>query len=148
MSGILCAIRGGPSSQGSIDLGIQLAKQTGEPLHFLYVVNLDFLKMTETSRTHVLSEEMRRMGEFILLTTQSKAERVGVAAEGIVRQGDVTEEIIDLAKQLAASHIILGRPKIEDQAAFFTEDRFQAFVKRCERETGSKVLLAEMGGGQ
>ncbi len=146
MSGILCAVRGGPASQGPIELGIQLAKETGERLHFLFVVNLDFLKMTETSRTHVLSEEMRGLGEFILLTAQAKADKSGVIAEGSVRQGDVMEEIVTLAKELEVSHIVLGRPRLEDQASVFTPDRLQSFVKFLEEETGSKVMLAESGG--
>ncbi len=43
MPGIICAIRGGPSSQPTIATSIQLAKDTKETIHFLYVVNLDFL---------------------------------------------------------------------------------------------------------
>ena len=93
----------------------QLAKQTGERLHFLFVVNLDFLMMTEKSRTQVLSEEMRGLGEFILLTAQAKADKSGVIAEGSVRQGNVMEEIVTLAKELEVSHIVLGRPRLEDQ---------------------------------
>lgn len=146
MSGILCAIRGGPASQGPIELGIQLAKQTGERLHFLFVVNLDFLKMTETSRTQVLSAEMRGLGEFILLTAQAKADKSGVIAEGSVRQGDVMEEIVTLAKELEVSHIVLGRPRSEEQPDVFTLERLQSFVQFLEDETGSKVLLAERGG--
>ncbi len=146
MSGILCAIRGGPASQGPIELGIQLAKQTGERLHFLFVVNLDFLMMTETSRTQVLSEEMRGLGEFILLTAQAKADKSGVTAEGSVRQGAVMEEIVTLAKELEVSHIVLGRPRLEGQASVFTPDRLRAFVEFLEEETGSKVMLAESGG--
>jgi nucleotide-binding universal stress UspA family protein len=146
MSGILCAIRGGPASRGPIELGIQLAKQTGERLHFLFVVNLDFLKMTETSRTQVLSAEMRGLGEFILLTAQATADKSGVIAEGSVRQGDVMEEIVTLAKELEVSHIVLGRPRLEEQPSVFTPDRLQSFVRFLEDETGSKVLLAEPGG--
>lgn len=146
MSGILCAIRGGPASQGPIELGIKLAKQTGEGLHFLFVVNLDFLLMTETSRTQVLSEEMRGLGELILLTAQAKADKSGVIAEGSVRQGDVMEEIATLAKELEVSHIVLGRPRRRDETNVFTPDRLQSFVEFLEEETGSKVVLAEPGG--
>ena len=146
MSGILCAIRGGPASQGPIEQSITLAKETGEALHFLYVVNLDFLKMTEISRTHVISEEMHHMGEFILLTAQAQAQKAGVSAVGTVRHGDVTQEIIDLANELGASHIVLGRPLSEDQTAVFSDDRLEAFVNLCEQETSARVVLASSGG--
>lgn len=146
MSGILCPIRGGPGSKGAIELGIQLAKQTGEQLHFLFVVNLDFLNLTVTSRTQVLSAEMRGMGEFILLTARAKAEEEGVIAGCTVRQGGVMEEIMNLAKEIEASHVILGRPQREEEENIFTVDRLQAFVQRLEEETGSKVMLVETGG--
>jgi nucleotide-binding universal stress UspA family protein len=146
MSGILCPIRGGPGSKGAIELGIQLAKQTGEQLHFLFVVNLDFLNLTVTSRTQVLSAEMRGMGEFILLTARAKAEEEGVIAGCTVRQGNVMEEIMNLAKEIEASHVILGRPQREEAENIFTADRLQAFVQRLEEETGSKVMLVETGG--
>jgi nucleotide-binding universal stress UspA family protein len=148
MSGILCPIRGGPGSKNAIELGIQLAKKTGERLHFLYVVNLDFLNITQQSRTHVLSAEMRGMGEFILLAAQSKAEEAGVLADGSVRQGEVMDEIVAIAREVEASHVILGRPKTkgEEQVNIFTTDRLKAFTQQLEEMTGSKVILAEEGG--
>jgi hypothetical protein len=39
MPGILCAIRGGPSSQSTITTSIQLARDTGETIYF--PANLD-----------------------------------------------------------------------------------------------------------
>lgn len=145
MSGILCPIRGGPGSQPAIELGILLAESMQERLHFLYVVNLDFLKATERGRTHVLSEEMRGMGEFILLTALTKAETAGIEADGTVRQGHIMDEIIAMAKEMEASHIILGRPR-EEEEDVFTIDRLEAFIRVCEQETGSKVVLADQGG--
>lgn len=146
MSGILCPIRGGPRSKSAIELGIQLAKQTDESLHFLFVVNLDFLNQTEVSRTHVISQEMHAMGEFILLTAQVKAEEEGIVAECSVRQGDVMEEIIELAKEIEVSHVILGRPQREEQENVFTSDHLQSSVSRLEEEIGTTVILAEHGG--
>jgi nucleotide-binding universal stress UspA family protein len=148
MSGILCPIRGGPGSTNAIELGIRLAKETGERLHFLYVVNLDFLNMTQQSRTHVLSAEMRGMGEFILLAAQAKAEDAGVLASGIVRQGEVMDEIVAYAREVEASHVILGRPKAkgEEQVNIFTTDLLKDFTQQLEEVTGSKVVLTDDGG--
>ena len=39
MSGIVCAIRGGPDSQPTIRRAISLAKETNLSLYFLYVIN-------------------------------------------------------------------------------------------------------------
>lgn len=43
MSGIVCAIRGGPFSRPTIDKAIALSRESGQQVHFLYVINLDFL---------------------------------------------------------------------------------------------------------
>jgi nucleotide-binding universal stress UspA family protein len=147
MGGILCPIRGGPGSKGAIAAGISLAKEIQEPLHFLYVVNLDFLNLTERGRTQVISEEMRGMGEFILLRAQAQAEQNGIKAQWTVRQGNVMDEIMAMAKEIEASHIILGQPKHEEQNVF-TMERLKTFVEHCEKETGAKVVLAETGGDE
>ena len=73
MPGIVCAIRGGPASQPTIQKAIQLAEKTHQTVYFLYVVNLDFLTLTSTSRVHVVEKELHQMGEFILLTAQTQA---------------------------------------------------------------------------
>ncbi|MCB0240075.1 MAG: hypothetical protein KDH08_15830, partial [Anaerolineae bacterium] len=77
MSGIVCAVRGGPASQPTVSRSIALAAETGLPLYFLYVVNLEFLDHTASSRTHTISKEMAEMGEFILMAAQAKAEAQG-----------------------------------------------------------------------
>ena len=74
MSGIICAVRGGPDSQVTIDEAISLALEANLPLNFLYVVNLDFLTHTQSSKTHTITDQLTQMGEFILLTAQQKAE--------------------------------------------------------------------------
>ena len=85
MSGIVCAVRGGPASQPTIHRAILLAKETGQKIHYLYVVNLDFLERTASSRTHTISKELRHMGEFILLTAQIEAQNQGVDSVGAQR---------------------------------------------------------------
>jgi nucleotide-binding universal stress UspA family protein len=145
MAGIVCAVRGGPHSQSTIGRAIDLARETGLSLHFLYVVNLDFLTHTTSSRVRTISEEMRQMGEFILLAAQSKALTEGVAAETLVRQGNVGEEIVHLCRELAADYLVMGLPQIEQEESLFTHERLQAFVKDAEEQSGAKVVLAEGG---
>jgi nucleotide-binding universal stress UspA family protein len=145
MAGIVCAVRGGPDSQVTISRAISLARETGLSLHFLYVVNLDFLTHTTSSRVRTISEEMRQMGEFILLAAQSAALAEGVTAETVVRQGDVGEEIVTLCRELAADYLVMGRPQIEQEESFFTHERLQSFVRDTEERTGAKVVLPEGG---
>ena len=141
MSGVICPIRGGPSSQPTIKRAISLAKEKNLALHFLLVVNLDFLTYTESSRVRVISEEMHEMGEFILLTAQEAAKAEGVSAKADVRQGEVGEEIVLLAQELEADFIIMGRPLGEQEDDVFSQDRLDSFIARLESESGAKVIL-------
>lgn len=140
MSGIVCAIRGGPASQPTIERAITLAKETELPLYFIYVVNLDFLTRTQSSRVHTIEKELHNMGEFILLTAQAKAEEEGIRAEGIVRQGSVGDEIIAVSNELEVNYVVLGSPQGVQDADAFTRDHFSKFVSRIEEECGAEVI--------
>jgi nucleotide-binding universal stress UspA family protein len=143
MPGIVCAVRGGPASQPTIAKAIALAQETGLPLYFLYVVNLDFLSHTPTSRVHTISQEMHEMGEFILLMAREGASRQGISAGGVVRHGNVGEELIGLCHELEADYLVLGKPKVEREDTVFTHDRLREFVARSEEQTGAKVVFPE-----
>jgi nucleotide-binding universal stress UspA family protein len=143
MSGIVCAIRGGPHSQATIDRSIALAQETGQTLNFLYVVNLDFLVRTSSTRVHTISEQMHQMGEFILLTAQDAAARQGVEARGVIRHGNVAEEIISLCHEIDAAYLVLGWPKVEREDTVFSRELLRQFVERTEEQTGATVVLPE-----
>jgi nucleotide-binding universal stress UspA family protein len=120
-----------------------LAQETGLPLYFLYVVNLDFLSHTPTSRVHTISQEMHEMGEFILLMAQEGASRQGISAAGLIRHGSVGEELIGLCHELEADYLVLGKPKLEREDTVFTHDLLREFVVRTEELTGARVVFPE-----
>lgn len=143
MPGIICAVRGGPASQPTIHKAIELAEKTGQTILFLYVVNLDFLERTASSRTHTISKELRQMGNFILLTAQVQAESKGIVSDGIIREGNVGEEIIRVCQETQADYIILGRPQGEHEDNAFTRERINKFARLIETTSGAKIILAE-----
>lgn len=144
MSGIVCAIRGGPHSLPTIHLAVSLALETNQPLYFLYIVNLDFLARTTSTRTHTIDREMEEMGEFILLDAQSRAAELGVAAEGLVRHGSIGEQIATLCKELGADYLVIGRPQLdEDEENVFTHARLENFANMVEQQTGAKVIMPD-----
>lgn len=143
MSGIVCAVRGGPASQPTVSRSIALAAETGLPLYFLYVVNLEFLDHTASSRTHTISKEMAEMGEFILMAAQAKAEAQGVQAQGVVRNGVVAEEIAELCHQINADYLVIGQPQYQSDDNIFTAILHDEFIRRIETQTGARVVLPE-----
>ena len=143
MSGIVCAIRGGPASRPTIEKAIELAKSGGLELFFLYIVNIDFLDRTITSRVAIISQQMQHMGEFIMLSAQATAKAKGIEAQGLVRQGDVTEEISKLCHEIQADYLVIGSPKLQREDSHFTETLLADFIRRVEEQTGAKVILSE-----
>lgn len=141
MTGIICAVRGGPASKPTIAQAITLAVETQLPLHFLFIVNLDFLTHTSSSRTHTVSEQMDQMGEFILLAAQESAAAQGVKAIGEIRHGDVMEQITQCCHEIEADYLVLGRPRTEKEANVFTHDLLAEFTTRIEQQTGAKVVV-------
>lgn len=81
------------------------------------------------------------MGEFILLSAQTTASSRNVEAEGVVRQGDVGEEIVNLCHEVQASYVILGTPQTETEENIFSIQRLNTFRERLESETGAQVIL-------
>ena len=143
MSGIVCAVRGGPASQPTVSRSIALAGETGLPLYFLYVVNLEFLDHTASSRTHTISKEMAEMGEFILMAAQAKAEAQGVQAQGMVRNGVVAEEIAELCHQIYDEYLVIGQSQYQSDDNIFTAILHDEFIRRIETQTGARVVLPE-----
>jgi nucleotide-binding universal stress UspA family protein len=143
MSGIVCAVRGGPDSRPTIAKAIALAKESGLALYFVYIVNIDFLDHTIRSRVQTISQQMQQMGEFILLTAQATAKRKGIEAQGVVRHGNVTQEISSLCHEIKADYLVIGRPKFHQEDSLFTETLLTEFIERVEEQTGARVILPE-----
>ena len=143
MSGIVCAIRGGPESRPTIERAVNLARKSDLPIYFLYVVNLDFLARTSSTRLKTIGEEMHQMGEFILLSAQRTAAAQGASAQGIIRRGKVRQEIIQLCTELDADYVIIGRPKGAPEKDIFTSNLLSGFIDQIERECGAQVILTE-----
>ena len=142
MPGIVCEIRGGPASQPTISKGINLAIDNMLPLHFLYVVNLDFLTHSSSSRVQLISKEMQQMGEFILLSACNEAGKQGVKANGIVRQGSIWEEILNLCQEIDADFLVMGSPE-EGGESHATQEQMDKFRQRIEEETHTRVVQAK-----
>lgn len=143
MSGIVCAIRGGAASHPTIDRAIALARETDLPVTFLFVLDLSFLLHTMHSQTGTITEELREMGEFILLTAQTRAEGAGVEAEGVVREGQsVREAVAALSRELDADYVVMGRPREARDRNVFTHDMLEALSRQLDEEMDATVVFA------
>lgn len=143
MPGIVCAVRGGPASLVTIKKAVEFANEQSLPLIFVYVVNIEFLSYTASSRVRTITHEMRQMGDFILLIAEEKALDMGITAKGVVRQGKVGEEIIAVCREFGADYAIMGKPKGREERDIFTHERMYRLSQRIEAESGAKVILVQ-----
>lgn len=137
---ILCATRGGEASYRTQDAAIALAKQRGEELLFLYVVDIEFLQRTARAvRPDVVTAEMDKMGEFLLAMAQERAQNQGVGAAYVLRHGDLRPELKAAARELDVALVVLGKPAGKESA--FALESLEAFAAEIEAETGVEARI-------
>ena len=142
MGKILCPTRGGEGSYRTQDAAIAIAKERGDELVFLYVVDLDFLNKTERAvRPDVVAEEMIHMGEFLLTMAQERAGKQGVEARYVLRQGDVRAEIKAAAVEERASMVVLGKSVSDEPECAFPPASLVEFAEEIEAETGIEARV-------
>jgi nucleotide-binding universal stress UspA family protein len=134
MAKILCATRGGEASYRTQDATIALAQERGDEILFLYVVDIEFLKKTARAvRPDVVTAEMDKMGNFLLAMAQERAQKQNVAADCVLRHGDLRRQLIAAARELDVTLVVLGKPAGEEST--FALAGLEAFAAKIETET-------------
>lgn len=139
MGSILCATRGGEASYRTQEAAILLAKERGDALVFLYVVDLSFLDHTASPIVIDVENELDQMGNFFLIMAKENATDQGVQTRSITRHGAVQEEILDAIQEEHATAVVLGRPAGE--ASKFQAASLEAFAKRIVAETKAEAII-------
>jgi nucleotide-binding universal stress UspA family protein len=139
MGKILCAIRGGEGSYPTQDAAIALARERGDELVFLYVVDVSFLNQTAAPLVVDVDAALEKMGRFQLTMAQERADAQGIEAHIAVRTGRLRPELVAAATELGVDLIVLGRPLGE--TAVFEQATLQAFAAILQSETDADVLI-------
>ncbi len=139
MGTILCATRGGEESYGTQDAAIGLAKQRGDTLFFLYVVDVSFLDQTAAPMVIDVELRLEKLGRFQLKMAQERARAQDVVAQAIVREGRLRAELVTVANEISATLIVLGRSR--SQTAIFEENALQKFADDLQAESGIEVRI-------
>jgi len=138
MSKILCAIRGGEASQRIQDIGIKLAKDRGEEIVFLYVVNTEFLDTASAALRESVTLEMEKLGDFLLLMAEERAKREGVVAGRILRHGYLRDEFEAAAAAPEISTVLLGKP---GEGGNFSLETLEILAKEIKEKCQVEVLI-------
>ncbi|RLD00126.1 MAG: hypothetical protein DRI77_01195 [Chloroflexi bacterium] len=139
MGKILCATRGGEASYRTQDATIALAQERGDEILFLYVIDIEFLKVARAVRPDVVTAEMEKMGEFLLAMAQERAQKQGVKADYVLRHGDMRQELIAAAREMDVALVVLGKPTGEESA--FAMAGLESFAAKIEAETGVETRI-------
>jgi hypothetical protein len=140
MQRILCATRGGEASRRTQDAVIAMAKQEGASILFLFVVDVEFLRLTARGvRPDVVLAEMEHMGDFLLAMACERAEAQGVEAEACLRHGPLINALESAAVDEDVDAVAFGRPAGPDST--FSLADLESLCQRIEKDTGVKTYI-------
>jgi nucleotide-binding universal stress UspA family protein len=137
---VVCATRGGEGSEPTIQQAIQLAQERGLQLTFLYIADLEFMRHSATGRASLAAEELRKMGEFIMLTLVEQAQAEGVEADFAVRQGRFRDELLSYLEETQPAALVLGSPK--PGTARLDSPSMTRLMEEIKEQTGVPVMYA------
>jgi len=136
---ILCATRGGEASYRTQQAAISLAKEIGDDIVFLYIIDLHFLDKTAAPIVVNIENELDQMGQFFLLMAKERATKQGVEVYTITRRGKVREEIINAILDEGATRVVLGRPA--GKLSAFQASSLESFAAEIERVTEAIPII-------
>lgn len=137
---ILCPVRGGKQSMKTVARAVELALSRDARLVFLYVVDVDFLGFATVARVKVMVDELTETGRFTLSILEDRARGRGVSRVGSeIREGAIGEVIRQVAGEVGATQLVLGRPVITPGVLSFTSGAYNRLVASLRDEAGLQV---------
>lgn len=137
--GIVCATRGGEGSEPTVERAIALAQERGLPLTFVYIADLEFMRSAVTGQAGLAAEELRKMGEFIMMTLVEQAQAEGVEADFAVRVGRFEDQLLRYLVETRAAMLILGCP--QPDTCLLEPTILSRLAQRVEEQTGVQVEM-------
>ena len=108
MTTILCPTRGGKESHPNQDFAIELAKERGAELLFMYVSNIQLISRSAPPIVVDIEEELDELGDFLLSMAQERAEKSGLLAKTTVHRGIFSEVLREVIVENKVNTVILG----------------------------------------
>lgn len=121
MSGIVCAVRGGPGSHYTRREGLTRALETGAPLYLLVVVPPGSYEPLHEGEQRAIRAELAWRE---LALARSNAAQMGSPDAQFniqIRIGELRETIAEFVQEVGASRLLLGAPRDAIDASFSEE---------------------------
>jgi nucleotide-binding universal stress UspA family protein len=143
---IICAVHGGPESRETAIRAISLALESGSRLTFFHVMDAEFLGYATLGTLRVVYHELEEMGKFVMIILCDRARARGVAqVDYILRQGNVREQLRQLAIETGAELMVMGRPTRSPTKNVFKPGDFDAFIANLEQEANLRIVQVTPG---
>ena len=109
---ILIPVDGSEVSNLAAEQGFLLASKLGSKVTLLYALDIAILAMPDPeavmANVEVMREAFREHADKLMTALKQKAALHGVHPETLVKEGDVHDEIINVAKETGADLIVMG----------------------------------------
>ena len=140
---ILCAVRGGPESRETVTRAVDLALETRAKLTFFHAMDAEFLGQAAIGRTlSGIYTELLEMGKFAMLILVDRAQRRGVEhVDYIIREGNVRQQLMQIAIETKAEVMIVGRPTRSPTSNIFKMSEMEAFATELAKQGALKVVV-------
>jgi nucleotide-binding universal stress UspA family protein len=136
---IVCATRGGEGSEPTVERAIELARERGIGLTFLHIADLEFMRRATTGNVSLAAEELRKMGEFLMMRLVDQAQAAGVEADFAVRQGHFEDQLLRYLIETRPATLILGCP--QPDTCLLEPPILARVAQKVERQTGVQVEM-------
>lgn len=136
---IVCATRGGQGSRAAQFQAVQIARERGARLTFLYIVDIHALGDVDEKLTVAVHDELHWLGRAMLHVAKQRSEQFGLDVNLAIREGAVREALTEFARENNASLLLLGAPRGTSNR--FGDDAIETFARSIEKETGVPVQV-------
>lgn len=148
MGPIVCATRGGEAGRRTQEWAVAVAKEQGADLIFLCVFDPSLAGNSNEALTAAVVKEQQWLGRALLGIALTRAQKEGVEAGAEVRSGPVLETIESFLRQVGATALVIGEPKVDSALAAFRPGRVQTFAERIRDDTGVEVIVVTPEPGE
>lgn len=140
MGNIVCATRGGAGSRAVQQAAITYARERGTGLVFLFVIDTGGVEQEDAELVAAVHDELLFLGQTLLRIAKKRAANYQVAAEIIVRDGRVKDQITKFLDESSAELLLLGAPRGTTDTTF-GDDVIEQFAESIHRDTGVEVEI-------
>ena len=143
MTTVLAPTRGGERSYPNQDGAIRIAKERNADILFLNVTNVGFLNHASSGVLVDIAQELEGMGEFMVAMAKERAEKEGVQAATIVKQGVFREVMMEILESNPIHTVVLG--SAVDDTGHTNLDFLETLSREISSATGVELIILHEG---